>query len=36
MIHSHTFWLVSVALMLVGFGARADPATAQTTYPFSA
>lgn len=36
MIYSRTFWLVSVALMLSCFGVRADPAIAQTTYPFSA
>ncbi|MEH2384723.1 MAG: hypothetical protein V7K14_02780 [Nostoc sp.] len=36
MIQLHTFWLVSAALMLAAFGVRADPATAQTTYPFSA
>lgn len=36
MIYSHTFWLVSVALMLSSFGAHADPGIAQTTYPFSA
>lgn len=36
MIHLQTFWLVSAALMLASFGASADPATAKTTYPFSA